>query len=52
MAMVRPVRRVALLSKFHPKEQALERAGRRQCAGMFVRALSMRLVEKNVRPAH
>ena len=38
-------------SKFHPGEEALERAFRHRCAGMFSRALPLRLVEEDVRSA-
>jgi len=39
-------------SKFHPGEKVLERAFRHRCAGMFSRALPLRLVEDDVRSAH
>jgi hypothetical protein len=39
-------------SKFHPGKKAPEGAFRHRCAGMFSRALRLRLVEDDVRPAH
>jgi len=49
--VLRPIRYIALLPKFHPGKETLEWALRHRCAGMFTRALSVRLVEKNVRSA-
>ena len=41
-----------VFSKFHPRKKSLERAFRHRCAGMFSRALPLRLVEDDVRPTH